>query len=59
MSYDASYDAVEGESTLFSGPSFAPDTTYIVDDRSDGGLCWVWGDDPSYYADYSKACIRL
>ena len=36
LTYDASYDAVEGESTLFSGPGFAANTTYIVDDRSDG-----------------------
>ena len=49
LQYGASFQSVvEGFSTHFAGPQFAPQVTYIVKE-SISGCCWSWGEDPSYY----------
>lgn len=40
---------VEGEQTVFTHPNFTYVTTFMVTRERDGA-CWVFGQDPSYYA---------
>lgn len=44
---------VEGSETVFGGPSFEGTVTYYLED---GGDCWVWGHDTSYYS--GLGCIE-
>lgn len=55
LGYSRYGDVSEGEETAFSGPGDADAITHYVE--SAAGECWVWGHDPSHYADRDCAVL--
>ena len=52
----------EGTDTVFNNQvkDFSATTTHILIERgSEGDICWVWGDDTSYYSEYERGCTDM
>ena len=62
LSYGAGTDAVaEGSTTVFGNSDFSTVTTYVLDNAAspEGGTCYTWGADTSYYNGFYKSCEEM